>query len=122
MLCRLFASHGYAAHHCSHGRDALQVMQDFRPSLLILDVTMPDVSGLDVLQAVRIDPDLAAIPVLMHSGSASDGHRKRAEALGISGYVPKGGETAARLLETVRAVLGPASAAFGPALASVVGH
>jgi two-component system phosphate regulon response regulator PhoB len=108
LLCRLFTDHGYEAHHCIHPRDALQVLEHFRPALLILDMMMPDVSGLDVLRTVRVRPELAEVPVLVHSGSEADGPRRKAEELGISGYVVKRGETASRLLKMVQAVLGPA--------------
>jgi chemosensory pili system protein ChpA (sensor histidine kinase/response regulator) len=107
LLCRAFCDRGYDAHHCSHARDALQVLQVFRPALLILDLLMPDINGLDLLQDIRRNPDLSDVPVLVHSATDIDNHRSEAEALGIDAFVPKRQDALEQLLSLAHKLLGP---------------
>lgn len=60
-----------------------------RPVLIILDLWVPDLSGLDVLQRARALTELRAAPVVMLSGSADDADIERAYALGIDAYLVK---------------------------------
>lgn len=60
------------------------------PSLVLLDVNLFGVSGFDVLRAIRTDPHLQFVPVLMRSDSAAPADVRKAYALGASGYVRKG--------------------------------
>jgi two-component system chemotaxis response regulator CheY len=60
-----------------------------RPDLLILDINMPEVSGLDLLEFVRRRPEWSRLPVLMLSTEAADVTVDRAMFLGADGYVTK---------------------------------
>lgn len=59
------------------------------PVLCVLDLSLPDVSGLDVLRAIRAAPALAAAPVIMLTGSSEDADVSCAYALGIDAYLVK---------------------------------
>ncbi len=59
------------------------------PELLILDINMPDVSGLDLLEFIRRRPELDQLPVVMLSTEAADVTVDQAVALGADGYVTK---------------------------------
>lgn len=59
------------------------------PVLVILDLSVPDLSGLEVLRRVRARPELAAVPVVMLSGSGDDEDIERAYELGIEAYLVK---------------------------------
>ncbi len=60
-----------------------------RPDLLLLDMHLPDMDGLDVLAALRADPTLADVPVLAVSADATAERIGRAQAAGVQGYVTK---------------------------------
>lgn len=60
-----------------------------RPVLVILDLWVPDLSGLDVLQRVRARPELSRVPVVMLSGSGDDADIERAYQFGIDAYLVK---------------------------------
>jgi CheY-like chemotaxis protein len=60
-----------------------------RPDLIILDVMMPGMSGYDVADHLRNDPDTAGIPVVFLSARAQEEDRKRGQALGVAAYVTK---------------------------------
>lgn len=59
------------------------------PVLVILDLSVPDLSGLGVLERIRARPELAAIPVVMLSGSGDDANIERAYGFGIDAYLVK---------------------------------
>jgi CheY-like chemotaxis protein len=59
------------------------------PVLVVLDLSVPDLSGLEVLQRIRARPELAAVPVVMLSGSGDDADIERAYEIGIDAYLVK---------------------------------
>jgi two-component system alkaline phosphatase synthesis response regulator PhoP len=59
---------GYTVHCAYDGQAALQSVQQYRPNLIILDVSMPIVNGLEVLEDLRAQPDTRNIPVILVSG------------------------------------------------------
>lgn len=60
-----------------------------RPDLMLLDINMPEVSGLDLLEFIRRRPEFAYLPILMLSTEAADVTVDRALELGADGYVTK---------------------------------
>ena len=87
------------------GFDALKRLPREQVSLLILDINMPGINGLELLSFVRRDPAHAATRVLMVTTEGSDEDRRRAMALGADDYVTKPFEPKT-LLATVRRLLG----------------
>ena len=80
---------GYAAHSCGDGPSALSEARADRPDLLVLDLNMPGMSGLDVCRALRADPATAAIPVIMLTARSSEADVGAGFAAGADDYVPK---------------------------------
>ena len=77
------------------GRDALNVLRDphtRRPDVLLLDINMPGLSGFDVLEALKEDPTLMDIPVVMLSTSSTRHDIQRAYTLHATSYVVKHAE------------------------------
>ncbi|RJP52854.1 MAG: response regulator [Anaerolineaceae bacterium] len=71
-------------------RSAAQTLLDSdRPDLMILDISMPEVTGLDLLEFIRRTPATKSLPVVMLSTEASDVMVDRARALGADAYVSK---------------------------------
>jgi CheY-like chemotaxis protein len=60
-----------------------------RPDLILLDLMLPKVNGLEVLAAVRQDEKLSDLPVVVLTASPDDELRSKAEALGVDGYISK---------------------------------
>jgi CheY-like chemotaxis protein len=71
------------------GREGLAAMAAEPPDLLLLDMQLPDISGMDVLRAMKADPLLAAVPVLVVSADATDEQVQTALAAGARHYVTK---------------------------------
>ena len=71
------------------GRDALEKARDFVPNLVIMDIQLPNVSGLDLIEAAKQDPVLRTIPVLAVTAYAGKGDEERIREAGAEGYLAK---------------------------------
>lgn len=80
----------FESRHFMSARDAAQALLSGQsPDLMLLDINMPEVSGLDLLEFVRRRTEWGRIPVVMLSTEAADSTVDRAVALGADGYVTK---------------------------------
>lgn len=86
LIQRYLTREGFQTHAAVTGPEALRLAQELRPSVITLDVLMPGMDGLAVLQALKADPELASIPVVMVS-TMSD--RSLGAALGAADYLSK---------------------------------
>jgi CheY-like chemotaxis protein len=80
--------------HFTSGREAVEYVERLAeagplPVLVVLDLSVPDLPGLEVLQRVRRRPELASVPVVMLSGSGDDADIERAYQIGIDAYLVK---------------------------------
>jgi CheY-like chemotaxis protein len=71
------------------GLEAWALIQEHRPSLVLLDVRMPGRTGLDVLHAIRSDPELAATKVILLTASAQESDISEGLAAGADSYLTK---------------------------------
>lgn len=72
-----------------HRRGRYQLRRDGNPALILLDLKMPKVDGLGVLQAIKSDPQLRVIPIVMLTSSREEPDLARAYELGVNAYVVK---------------------------------
>lgn len=80
----------YETKHFNHPRPAAQaLLAGKQPDLMILDINMPEVSGLDMLEFLRRRPEWKKLPVIMLSSEAADVTVEEAMKLGADGYVMK---------------------------------
>ena len=86
LIQRHLTRERFQTHTASTGSETLRLARELRPSVITLDVLMPGMDGLAVLQALKADPELAAIPVVMVS-TVSD--RSLGAALGAADYLVK---------------------------------
>ena len=77
LFCDVLKSQGYATEPVSDGRDALDKARAFGPDLIIMDIQLPNISGLDLIQAAKRDAVLRAIPVLAVTAYAGRGDEDR---------------------------------------------
>lgn len=80
---------GYQVLEAATGRRALEVAQEKLPALVILDMGLPDRPGLEVVQAIRKDPDLMDTPVIALTGRVGDAERRACLAAGCDRYLSK---------------------------------
>ena len=83
------------------GLDAIAVMRDHKPDVILLDIEMPRMDGYEFASHVRNDPRIADVPIIMITSRAGDKHRARAIELGVNDYLGKPYQDA-QLLEAIR--------------------
>jgi len=79
----------FQVRECSSGREALLAAKDFHPDLILLDVMMPDLDGLDTLAMLRRMPHLAATPALFVTGLTAEEDIVKYVRAGAIGVIPK---------------------------------
>jgi CheY-like chemotaxis protein len=84
-----FMSEGYRVHAVENGRDLMDQLATCVPDLVLLDLRMPGLSGVDVLERMREDPQLSSIPVLVVTSEGGSGTRARCLGLGATGFYAK---------------------------------
>jgi two-component system cell cycle response regulator DivK len=105
LFCDLLKAHDYLPEPVRDGRDVLDRAHALRPSLIIMDIQLPHVSGLDLIERIKADPDLAAIPVMAVTAYAGKGDEERIRAAGVEAYVAKP-VPVRRFLDEVRTLIG----------------
>ena len=85
----LLTREGYAHDRVANGGAALPRIHSMRPDLVLLDVMLPGMSGYEICQAMRLDPQLANIKILMMTARGSAIERKKGLALGADGFISK---------------------------------
>ncbi|MFP4207849.1 MAG: response regulator transcription factor [Wenzhouxiangella sp.] len=101
----LMRHHGFDVSVARSGDEALALIRQQPPDLVIVDVMLPGQSGFEVCQQIRSDPALQDIPVIMLSARARETDIAKGKALGASAFIVKP-FAVADLLEQVRAQLG----------------
>jgi two-component system cell cycle response regulator DivK len=80
---------GYRTLEASTGRQALTLAIDHRPALVLMDIRLPDISGIEALRTLRADARTADIPVVAVTAQAMEGDRVRFIEAGFDGYLSK---------------------------------
>ncbi|MET0341125.1 MAG: response regulator [Polyangiales bacterium] len=73
----------------SSAEKALELMSGARPDLLLLDLQLPDMDGLELTRILRADPTLCDLPIVAVTAYAMKGDEERAREAGVDGYVTK---------------------------------
>jgi two-component system cell cycle response regulator DivK len=103
----LLEAHGYATVATRNGIEAMDLARRHHPDLIVMDIQLPEVSGLEVTKWLKDDPDLKAIPVLAVTAFAMKGDEERIREGGCEAYLSKP-ISVGKFLETVRHFLGTA--------------
>jgi putative two-component system response regulator len=89
LLRRILEPAGYEIHEAATGREALSLTESERPDLLMLDISMPDIDGVELCRMIKSDPATHLIPVVHITGSPHRDQRLRAIAAGSDEFVGK---------------------------------
>lgn len=84
-----FLLRSYDLHEAQNGRRALELIREVRPDLVLLDVMMPEMTGLEVLEAMRKNPLIASIPVILLSAKGQTAEIERGLQSGAARYLVK---------------------------------
>jgi len=112
LFCDLLTAHGHETEPVTDSRDALEAARAFHPDLVITDIQLPFITGIELMQQLRADEQLKDVPIMAVTAYAAAGDDERFRAAGAQAYVSKPisvmrfAETVDQLLEAGRLVEG----------------
>ena len=95
---------GYATLEAGNAEDGIRLAAEHRPDLVLMDIQLPGMNGIDALGVLRADPATADIPVIAVTASVMQQDRKQITEAGFDGYIGKP-INLKEFLDTVRAML-----------------
>ena len=107
LFCDLLAAHGHQPEAVTDSRTALDKAKSFEPDLVITDIQLPHVSGLDLIRMIRKDEQLAQVPIMAVTAYSAQGDEDRIRAAGAQAYVSKP-ISVVKFAQTVDDLLAPA--------------
>jgi len=103
----LLEASGYDTLQTRNGLEALELARSERPDLILMDIQLPEISGLEVTKWIKEDDELRAIPVIAVTAFAMKGDEERIRQGGCEAYISKP-ISVVKFLETVKSYLGDA--------------
>lgn len=97
----LLDAHGYATLQTKDGMEALKIARDKKPDLILMDIQLPEVSGLEVTKWIKEDDNLKQIPVIAVTAFAMKGDEEKIREGGCEAYISKP-ISVTTFIETVR--------------------
>ena len=97
----LLEAHGYATIQTKSGVEAVELARRHRPNLILMDIQLPEVSGLEVTQWLKDDDELRTIPIIAITAFAMKGDEEKIRKGGCEAYLSKP-ISVVKFLETVR--------------------
>jgi two-component system cell cycle response regulator DivK len=104
LFCDLLAAHGHEPEAVTDSRQAMDAAHDFSPDLVITDIQLPHVTGLDLIRMIRADDQLSEVPIMAVTAYSAIGDEERIRAAGAQAYVAKP-ISVMRFAETVEQLL-----------------
>ncbi len=89
LFCDLLAAHGHQPQAVTDSRLALDSARTFDPDLVITDIQLPHVSGLELIRLLRADAQLGEVPIMAVTAYSAQGDEERIRAAGAQSYVSK---------------------------------
>ncbi len=104
LFCDLLRAHEFDVQGLRDGREALAAARGFMPDVIVMDIQMPHVTGLELTEAIRADDALRAIPIMAVTAYAGQADEDRIRAAGANAYVSKP-ISLMRFIETVQGLV-----------------
>ena len=89
LFCDLLAAHGHEPEAVTDSRNALDAARAFSPDLVITDIQLPHLSGLELIRLIRKDEQLSAIPIMAVTAYSTTEDEERIRGAGAQAYVSK---------------------------------
>jgi two-component system cell cycle response regulator DivK len=101
----LLDAQGYETLQTREGLQALALAREHHPDLILMDIQLPEISGLEVTKWLKEDPDLASIPVVAVTAFAMKGDEERIREGGCEAYISKP-ISVVHFLDTIKRLMG----------------
>lgn len=89
LFCDLLRAHEHLAEPVRDGRDAVARARDFQPDLIVMDIQLPHVSGMELIEQMKADDALRSIPIMAVTAYAGRGDEEKIRGAGAEAYVSK---------------------------------
>ncbi len=89
LFCDLLRAHDYVAQPVRDGREAVDAARSFGPDVIVMDIQLPHVSGLELIEQLKADKGLGRVPIMAVTAYAAKGDEDRIRAAGAEAYVSK---------------------------------
>jgi two-component system cell cycle response regulator DivK len=89
LFCAVLEASGYRTLQATTGERAVQLAIEHAPDLVLMDIQLPGIDGLEALDRLRTDDRFASVPVVALTAQAMEGDRERFLAAGFDGYLSK---------------------------------
>jgi two-component system cell cycle response regulator DivK len=89
LFCDVLQASGYRTLEATTGESAVELALEHGPNLVLMDIQLPDIDGVEALARLRADERSASLPVLALTAQAMEGDRERFLAAGFDGYLSK---------------------------------
>jgi two-component system cell cycle response regulator DivK len=89
LVRKILCSAGYEVVEAVDGTSGIAAAYEQNPDLILMDVNLPDIDGLEATRRLKADPQVSAIPILALTANAMHGDRERCLEAGCNGYIPK---------------------------------
>ena len=89
LFCELLRTSGYRTLEATSGERAVELALEHQPDLVLMDIQLPDIDGVEALRRLRADGRFATAPVLALTAQAMEGDRERFLEAGFDGYLSK---------------------------------
>ncbi len=97
----LLEAYGYLTIKTMSGQDAMSLARAHRPDVILMDIQLPEISGEDIIEWMKSDPELRSIPIIAVTAFAMKGDEERIRAKGCEAYLSKP-ISVAKFLEVVQ--------------------
>ncbi len=105
MYNKKFQVAGFIVETASNGEEGLSKMKSFAPDLVVMDVMMPKLNGLEAIDKAKADEDLKKIPILVLTNLSSTEDAETAVKKGAIGYLVKSEYTPSQVVEKIKEAL-----------------
>ena len=90
LVCRILRHvGGYEVYGAENGLTGVAEAEAKRPDLILMDINLPDISGLEATNRIKAKPELSAIPIVAFTADTNDADRRLYLEAGCDGYLPK---------------------------------
>ena len=89
LLNDLLQAHGYSTLQTIDGRDVIKIAREHNPDLILMDIQLPEISGLEVTKMLKAEDDLKSIPIIAVTAFAMKGAEEKIREGGCEGYIAK---------------------------------
>ena len=104
LFCDLLTAHGHETEPVLDSREAMDAARAFHPDLVITDIQLPHITGIELMELLRADDDLKSVPIMAVTAYSAQGDDERIRAAGAQAYVAKP-ISVMRFAETVNELL-----------------